>query len=477
MRDDARRPALPEEAQVLADGDVGEGVALPEAARVAERGAVHPRPRAGGIDIAPGQARGGGVEVDLGQAGDVGVAGRQRRHLRLDPRRRHPVVVVPVHDHLGAGRLAGEVALGAERELAIEAQVADALVDGQELADRPLAVVDDDELPLRVALAQEMAERARHQLGAIAGGHDAGHPRRGAPGAGGARRRARRQAGRRRSRRRPPLQPQRLGARRARLGGERASRLIAIEGQELVGPGRRTQPPPAGRVEEDAAGEAPRVAAVAHVDEQIVVGQRRQAGALGERGAQEVGVLAQVAGRIADVAPPHLAAIDQRAAGDVVDEHARVQGRAARPQGPRLELEEAVGAQRRDVGGAAQDGLELAAQPRRRVPVVVVPLGDDVAAGLRHPEVALGAQRHARGHPARADGRRAGRDVGKRRRQIGLVLVDDDQLALGIVLGEEVADRLRHEGGAAAGHHHAADQRRDHGHPPRAKAKLLVRMR
>jgi hypothetical protein len=104
-----------------------------------------------------------------------------RRAPRLDlpaqPRRRVPVVVVPVRDQLAARLGARQVALGPDRAAAVDPQVADPRVRGDQIAHRRLAVVDDHQLGIREVLAQEVADRLRHPRRAIAGRHDARHQR------------------------------------------------------------------------------------------------------------------------------------------------------------------------------------------------------------------------------------------------------------------------------------------------------------
>ncbi len=60
-----------------------------------------------------------------------------------------------------------------------EKAVADALVVGHQVADGVVAVVNDDQLELRIVLPQEVVDGARHEATPVVGGHDAGDERAG----------------------------------------------------------------------------------------------------------------------------------------------------------------------------------------------------------------------------------------------------------------------------------------------------------
>jgi hypothetical protein len=197
---------------------------------------------------------------------------------------------------------------------------------------------------------------------------------------------------------------------------------------------------------------------VPDVDEQIIGGEALETGASVHGRHQEVGVFAQIAGRVARRMSPDRAPVHQGAASDILEEHARVQGRTAAPQFPCFELEEPVRAQPGDVGGSAADWRHLLSQARRRIPVVIVPLRDDRTARLAHSKVSFGAHRQPGRHSHTAHARIARHGVG----QVGRVFVHDHQFAIGVVLGLEVGDRLAHEPSPSTGHHHAADQCRLH---------------
>jgi hypothetical protein len=161
-------PARPAEADVLADLGVGERVRLPDAAAIREGVAADER-LAAAVRVAP-RTRAVVVEiVELARAAYVG-ARRDRQGLRAEPPRRIPVVVVPVGDHAGGLRLrAGQVALGADRAWrAVEADVADPRIVGDEVAHGVGAVVEDQELARRVGLVQEAPDRPRDERAAIA---------------------------------------------------------------------------------------------------------------------------------------------------------------------------------------------------------------------------------------------------------------------------------------------------------------------
>ena len=109
----------PDEGIVFAHIDVGKGGAAPELLAVAERSAAHPG-RAPVVHVLPGTPSFGRIEEHLVQAADVSALPQQGLDLGTEPTRGHPVVIVPVRDQLAAGQLAGNVALGAQRQLAIQ---------------------------------------------------------------------------------------------------------------------------------------------------------------------------------------------------------------------------------------------------------------------------------------------------------------------------------------------------------------------
>ena len=79
-----------------------------------------------------------------------------------------------MHDDLAVRRRAGAVALGADRGARRLPQVADARIGRHQVGDRVRAVVEDDQLLVRVVLREEQTDRLRHEVPPVGGGHDAG---------------------------------------------------------------------------------------------------------------------------------------------------------------------------------------------------------------------------------------------------------------------------------------------------------------
>jgi hypothetical protein len=86
-------------------------------------------------------------------------------------------VVIPVSDDVTFGLLTGAIPFGSNGMLVVQAQIADARVSGDQVRDRICAVVDDDQLPVRIVLTQEVPDRLRHETAAVVRGHDAGDER------------------------------------------------------------------------------------------------------------------------------------------------------------------------------------------------------------------------------------------------------------------------------------------------------------
>jgi hypothetical protein len=110
---DPLRLRAPDEQIVLAHIGVAETDPRPELLAVAQGAAADPR-LASVVEVAPRPAQGRRVEEHSVETAEVGAGVKQGPHLGAKPRRRHPVVVVPVGDELAAGQLAGQVALGAD---------------------------------------------------------------------------------------------------------------------------------------------------------------------------------------------------------------------------------------------------------------------------------------------------------------------------------------------------------------------------
>jgi hypothetical protein len=130
-----------------------------------------------GVAVEPGPAGGGLEEEHLAQPADLGAGGAHGLVLQGDALGAVPVVVVPVHQQVAAGELHAAVALEAEGDAGIQAHIAQARVGGQQVAHRVVAVVEDQQLAGRVALAQEAGDRPRHKGAPVGGGHQAGDER------------------------------------------------------------------------------------------------------------------------------------------------------------------------------------------------------------------------------------------------------------------------------------------------------------
>jgi hypothetical protein len=90
------------------------------------------------------------------------------------------------------------------------------------------------------------------------------------------------------------------------------------------------------------------------------------------------------------------------------------------------------------------------------MPVVVVPVHDQVAAGQPDALVSLGAQRETLGETDVPDLRLLGNQV----RDIIVAVVQDDQFFVGIILAQEVSDRPRDKLPSVVCRHDAGDQGR-----------------
>ena len=149
-----------------------------------------------------------------------------------------------------------------------------------------------------------------------------------------------------------------------------------------------------------------------------------QTGTTQARAEEERRVLGQRGGRVLGELSPHLARERERAAVHVLAEQSTVERIADRPESPGLELEEGDGSEARDVGPSRDQRAELRRQPAWRVPVVVVPLHEEVTLGLCAGQIALRTDALA---PRAADVPDP-RVIGHQLRQAVLAVVDDDQL-------------------------------------------------
>ena len=114
----------------------------------------------------------------VGKSGHVGLARHDRRDLMAEPARSVPIVVVPVGDDLTPGVPAGDVTLFSDARPFGKMNVADAFLTFEEVADRFGAVVNDDELFVRVVLVEETTKGNANERTSIGGRHDARDERR-----------------------------------------------------------------------------------------------------------------------------------------------------------------------------------------------------------------------------------------------------------------------------------------------------------
>src|SRR5436309_9270848 len=85
----------------------------------------------------------------------------------------NPVVVVPMNDDLSAGHITGHVMFCSHRLSLLQANVANAIVSGDKAANAVSPIVDNNEFPVGVILAQEMADGLGREETPVGGGHDA----------------------------------------------------------------------------------------------------------------------------------------------------------------------------------------------------------------------------------------------------------------------------------------------------------------
>src|SRR5262249_35201855 len=166
---------------------------------------------------------------------------------------------------------------------------------------------------------------------------------------------------------------------------------------------------------------------------------------------QERGVLADVDVREWRGAPQR-APVDQRSAGQPV-------AREVRPlvepglSGDEVVVEEL--ARTAHICASPQQRLNLRAQATWRHPVVVIPVRDELAARYLAGDVAFGADGGPLVEAEIPNSIVAGYQV----RDAVVSVVDNHQLTRGVVLLEEIANRLANERPAVARGHDARDQR------------------
>ncbi|MFK4727432.1 hypothetical protein ABIE89_008532 [Bradyrhizobium niftali] len=176
---DSRPVRADDEAGVLADRYLGKRMRTPVRFSIAQRRAADPGPRGAGIDIFPCPARARLDEQDAVDAADIGLVALKRLDLGADARRRVPVVVVPVQNDVTARLGASGIAFGAERPVAAGTEIADLRMRGYQFGKAIVAVIEDDEFLVGKVLPEKHADRLRHELPPVRGGHDAGNARQG----------------------------------------------------------------------------------------------------------------------------------------------------------------------------------------------------------------------------------------------------------------------------------------------------------
>ena len=145
----------PQEGRDVVAGAFGEGMGDPEGAAPRECRAVEPDERAGPWIETPDPA-GERLVVQQAVQRHDGRALLQRRHLAREAVRAVPGIVVPGGDQLAPCEPAGEVAAGAGGQRCVEADVADAWVD-------------DDQLERVILLAQKAPERLSDKAPPVCG--------------------------------------------------------------------------------------------------------------------------------------------------------------------------------------------------------------------------------------------------------------------------------------------------------------------
>ena len=104
-----------------------------------------------------------------------------------------------------------------------------------------------------------------------------------------------------------------------------------------------------------------------------------------------------------------------------------------------VEKQHAIETANIDIGG--KERLDLKAQALRRVPIVVIPMGDNVAVRLLTSPVPFGADGLSAMMAQIADSWVNGNKVGDRI----LAIVEDHKFFVRIILSQKQPDRLRHE--------------------------------
>ena len=199
--------------------------------------------------------------------------------------------------------------------------------------------------------------------------------------------------------------------------------------------------------------ELPGVPIVAHIDAQRTPRDAAQPRTAPQGLQQEIRILPQRGIGIPPMMLPQAAPENQSAAAHVFYKQPAKQCPAAGPElGQRPGHEQHV-VEPGDIRQVVQNGRGLAAQALRAIPVVIVPMRDQFAPRHADRFIALGADAGAGRHSDAADAR-----VINASREVGLLLVDDDEFQRGIVLPLEVADRLRNKGRPPPRGHDTAQQ-------------------
>ena len=168
----------PDESRVLAHLDFRKWMRRPTRPAISERVAGNPSPTASCIAIPPGPRRRRVVVKERAGPANLRVACAQRLDLLRYTVGRVPVVVVPVNDELAVSRSAGDIAFRADVLFSGQPNERNRGSSGRKRRDSCRAVVDDDELQIRIVLSKKTTHRVRHKMKPVARGHDAGDQRR-----------------------------------------------------------------------------------------------------------------------------------------------------------------------------------------------------------------------------------------------------------------------------------------------------------
>src|SRR5262249_9719490 len=136
---------------------------------------MYPRAHARQIEVLPCLSLPRVEEDDTVKTAQVEAFMEKRRYLIRQPLRRAPVVVVPVHDDLTAGLVAGQISLRAYALGPRYTGVVNPRVFRHQIIDWIDTIVDHDQLARRIVLPQETLNRGGQKQAPICGRHDAGN--------------------------------------------------------------------------------------------------------------------------------------------------------------------------------------------------------------------------------------------------------------------------------------------------------------